>query len=124
MWESFAQICALKMQCTTIHQSVSSFKTYLSSLKLMVFTPVDRDEQAETKTAYQLFTGNTGGPITIFDLRRIARQLKENVTEGQLEDMLLEASGKMTVNQYVTSWTPNQTKPHSLSVKLGESLKE
>lgn len=72
--------------------------------------------QAEAKTAYQLFTDNTDGPITIFDLKRIARQLKENVTDEQLEDMLLEASGKMTVNQYVTSWaTSNQLSPTAFS---------
>ncbi|RPB23615.1 EF-hand [Terfezia boudieri ATCC MYA-4762] len=72
MWDSFIRLCALKMKY--------------------------RDEQAELERAYRLFTNNTDGPITIFDLKRIARELKENVTDEQLTDMLMEASGGMTVN--------------------------
>lgn len=59
---------------------------------------VDRDDQAELERAFMLFTNNTNGPITIFDLKRIAKELKEKVTDQQLEDMLFEASGRMTVN--------------------------
>jgi len=52
----------------------------------------------ELEHAYRLFTNNTDGPITIFDLKRIARELKENVTDEQLTEMLMEASGGMTVD--------------------------
>ncbi|KAF8472124.1 hypothetical protein BDZ91DRAFT_717259 [Kalaharituber pfeilii] len=72
MWDTFARLCALKMKY--------------------------RDEQAELRNAYYLFTNGTEGPITIFDLKRIAKELKENVTDEQLEDMLMEASGGMTVS--------------------------
>jgi len=57
----------------------------------------DRDDQAELTRAYHLFTNGGEGPITIFDLKRIARELKENVDDSVLEDMLLEASGGLTV---------------------------
>jgi len=89
MWDSFIRLCALKMKCTNF--SNLSRTTLISG-------PVDRDEQAELESAYRLFTNNTAGPITIFDLKRIARELKENVTDEQLTDMLMEASGGMTVN--------------------------
>ena len=113
MGELYANMCLENAMYKLYPNVVELYHWWYSHL-------VDRDEQAEAKTAYHLFTGNTDGPITIFDLKRIARQLKENVTDGQLEDMLLEASGKMTVNQYVNSWTTpnNQTKHHSLQLLI------
>lgn len=42
--------------------------------------------------AYKLFTGGGDGPIRLQDLRRIAEELKEDVTDEQLRDMLEEAS--------------------------------
>ncbi|QRD84910.1 hypothetical protein F9C07_2234843 [Aspergillus flavus] len=56
-----------------------------------------RDEDAmaaEVDAAYQLFTRNTGGPITLGHLRRIARELKEDgLGDELLRDMILEANG-------------------------------
>lgn len=92
MWDGFIRLCALKMKCTNfLNKSMKSRTTLIDG-------PIDRDEQAELESAYKLFTNNTDGPITIFDLKRIARELKENVTDEQLTDMLMEASGGMTVN--------------------------
>ncbi|KAF7586037.1 hypothetical protein BBP40_009654 [Aspergillus hancockii] len=49
---------------------------------------------AEVDAAYHLFTRNTGGPITIGHLRRIARDLKEDgLGDDLLRDMILEANG-------------------------------
>lgn len=57
---------------------------------------VDRDEDEEIDQAYSLFTGGTEGPITLARLRTIAKELKEDVTDEQLKDMLFEASGGET----------------------------
>ena len=96
MWDGFIRICALKMKCN----NVPNIYPYLSvkSRIALISGSVDRDERAELERAYRLFTNNTDGPITIFDLKRIARELKENVTDEQFKDMLMEASGGMTVN--------------------------
>ncbi|KAE8398367.1 hypothetical protein BDV37DRAFT_288572 [Aspergillus pseudonomiae] len=49
---------------------------------------------AEVDAAYQLFTRNTDGPITLGHLRRIARELKEDgLGDDLLRDMILEANG-------------------------------
>ena len=49
---------------------------------------------AEVDAAYQLFTRNTDGPITLGNLRRIARELKEDgLGDDLLRDMILEANG-------------------------------
>lgn len=53
----------------------------------------DRDQQVEVKRAFELFKGGAEGPITFRDLKRVAGELKENVTDEQLRDMLREASG-------------------------------
>lgn len=52
----------------------------------------DKDQKAEVQAAFELFKGGAEGPITFKDLRRVAGELKENVTDDQLRDMLSEAS--------------------------------
>lgn len=49
----------------------------------------------EVDVAFRLFTrGSSEGPITLGHLRRIARELKEDeVGDGLLRDMILEANG-------------------------------
>jgi Ca2+-binding EF-hand superfamily protein len=54
----------------------------------------DRDTTEEIEAAFKLFTGGADGPIKLEDLRRIARELKEEVTEEQLRDMIGEATSK------------------------------
>lgn len=58
----------------------------------------DRDQKAEVQTAFDLFKGGTEGPITFKDLKRVAGELKENVTDDQLRDMLSEASNSHSTN--------------------------
>ncbi|KAL4930958.1 EF-hand superfamily Ca2+-modulated protein [Aspergillus undulatus] len=57
---------------------------------------------AEVDAAYQLFTRGGDGPITLGHLRRIARELKEDVDEKLLRDMILEANGGGSVNEGVS----------------------
>ncbi|KAF3910909.1 Caltractin [Dactylellina cionopaga] len=52
----------------------------------------DRDTKAEIDKAFSLFTGGDEGPITLQDLKRVAKALNENVTDDTLKDMLREAS--------------------------------
>lgn len=54
----------------------------------------DEERGAEVREAYALFTDGHAGPITLRDLRRIARILKEDVSDDTLKDMLSEASGE------------------------------
>jgi Ca2+-binding EF-hand superfamily protein len=54
----------------------------------------DEDQSEEVQEAYSLFTNNRPGPITLAHLRRIARLLKEDVSDDVLRDMLVEANGE------------------------------
>lgn len=44
--------------------------------------------------AYRLFTGGGEGPIGIEELRRVARELREEVGEVELREMLEVAGGE------------------------------
>jgi Ca2+-binding EF-hand superfamily protein len=54
----------------------------------------DEERDAEVQEAYALFTHNHAGPITLSDLRRIAKILREDVSDDVLKDMLIEANGE------------------------------
>ena len=47
----------------------------------------------EVSAAYRLFTHGGAGPITIAHLRRVAKELREEVPDDVLKDMILEANG-------------------------------
>lgn len=51
----------------------------------------DRDKNSEVDRAFDLFDPKETGRITVHDLRRIAKQLGEDVKDSDLEDMLVEA---------------------------------
>ncbi|KAF2809155.1 EF-hand [Mytilinidion resinicola] len=51
--------------------------------------------QREINEAYALFTHNTSGPITLAHLRRVARDLREEVDDEVLRDMIREANGNV-----------------------------
>lgn len=47
----------------------------------------------ELHAAYRLFTHGSAGPITMAHLRRVAKELREDVSDDVLRDMILEANG-------------------------------
>jgi Ca2+-binding EF-hand superfamily protein len=48
----------------------------------------------EVSAAYQLFTHGATGPITLAHLRRVAKELREDVPDDTLREMILEANGR------------------------------
>ncbi|KAI9787076.1 MAG: hypothetical protein M1835_002857 [Candelina submexicana] len=88
----------------TIDPTESGFATYAPFLTICALKLKSRDSDDisnEIKTAYRLFTGGGEGPITMAHLRRIARDLREEVPEQTLKDMILEANGGGGVNRGV-----------------------
>jgi Ca2+-binding EF-hand superfamily protein len=47
----------------------------------------------EVSAAYRLFTHGGSGPITMAHLKRVAKELREDVPDDVLKDMILEANG-------------------------------
>ena len=62
----------------------------------------DAVHEAEIDEAFKLFTGGLNRPITVHDLRQVARTLKEDVDESILRAMILEANGNKGVSSGVS----------------------
>lgn len=63
------------------------------------------DQRANIAEAFALFTrGTGGGAITIAHLRRIAKDLKQEIDDQQLKDMILEANGGIEANGGAGDW--------------------
>jgi Ca2+-binding EF-hand superfamily protein len=83
----------------TLDPAESGFVTYspflsYAALNLHHNDDEDEDHSEEVQDAYNLFTNNTSGPISLAHLRRVARLLKEEVSDDVLKDMLVEANGE------------------------------
>ena len=51
------------------------------------------DQNAEVIDAFHQFTRGQDRPITIADLKRVARDIREDISDDVLKDMLVEANG-------------------------------
>eukprot|EP00038_Savillea_parva_P013361 m.8078 g.8078 ORF g.8078 m.8078 type:complete len:171 (-) comp2500_c0_seq1:354-866(-) len=57
---------------------------------------LDRNPAEEIAKAFTLFDGDKSGSITINDLRRVARELGEDVSEDELQSMIAEFDSTKT----------------------------
>lgn len=64
----------------------------IAALKLHAESGDPEEMSEEVLKAYRLFTGGQEREITIADLRRVARDLREDVPEAVLKDMIREAT--------------------------------
>ncbi|WEW61027.1 hypothetical protein PRK78_006516 [Emydomyces testavorans] len=69
------------------------YEPFLSVCALKLHSRTEDAISEEVEHAYQLFTRGTDGPILLSHLRRVARDLKEDVSEELLRDMIREANG-------------------------------
>ncbi|KAF2871531.1 hypothetical protein BDV95DRAFT_594632 [Massariosphaeria phaeospora] len=53
----------------------------------------EESNEEEVRAAYTLFTHGGPGPITLAHLRRVAKELREDVPDDVLKDMIREANG-------------------------------
>ncbi|KAK5698769.1 hypothetical protein LTR97_006417 [Elasticomyces elasticus] len=67
----------------------------IAALKLNAKNDGEDEEaqQEEIARAYRLFTGGEDRPIQLGDLKRVAKELREEVPDGVLRDMVREATG-------------------------------
>lgn len=84
-FEPFLSYCALLLNNRASNASSRSSSPSDPSQK--------HPRRAEIDSAYQLFTHQQNGPITLAHLRRVAKELREEVPDRVLKDMILEANG-------------------------------
>lgn len=65
----------------------------IAALKLHARQDDPEAQSEEVQKAYALFTKGQDRDITINDLRRVAKELREDVPENVLKDMIREATG-------------------------------
>lgn len=66
----------------------------VAALKLHARTAQSPDAaSAEVEAAFTLFTRGEGETITLKHLQRVARELREDVSDATLRDMIKEATG-------------------------------
>ncbi|KAK3166813.1 hypothetical protein OEA41_009938 [Lepraria neglecta] len=79
------------------------YKHFVAVAVLKLGNRSEESVQREVEDAFRLFTdmGGGDGKITMGCLKRVARELKEDVPEQVLRDMLLEANGGSGVGRGV-----------------------
>lgn len=70
-----------------------TYEPFLSVCALKLHNRTEASISEDVEHAYKLFTRGTDGPILLAHLRGIARELKEDVSEELLRDMVREANG-------------------------------
>ena len=73
------------------------YEHFVAIAALKLKSRSDESKREEVAKAFDLFTGRSGGggegKITLGALKRVARELKEDVNEQVLKDMIQEANG-------------------------------
>ena len=66
----------------------------------------DRDPEEEIKKAFQLFDDDHTGKITLKNMKRVARELGENLSEEELQAMIDEfdrdQDGEISSDEFLT----------------------
>lgn len=86
--EEFRSINNHLMASVTTSDKSVPFEMFLEVVAIKMS---DRDRNSEVDRAFELFDPKGTGRITIHDLRRIAKQLGEDIKDSELTDMLMEA---------------------------------
>ena len=91
---------------STLDPTDAGFVTYphfvaVAALKLRSKASTAEDIAEEVDAAFRLFTRGDGKTITLAHLKRVARELREEVDERLLRDMIVEANGGEGTNKGV-----------------------
>ncbi|KAL9643977.1 hypothetical protein ABK040_005445 [Willaertia magna] len=84
---------------------------YDSFLQIMTSKMSERDPLEEVKKAFKLFDEDNKGKITLKNLKKIAREIGENMSEEELQAMIdefdLDQDGEINENEFIAIMSNN-----------------
>jgi centrin-1 len=91
----------IKKMIADIDKDGSGTIDFEEFLQLMTAKMGERDSKEEILKAFRLFDDDNSGTITFKDLKRVAKELGENLTDEELQEMIEEAdrAGDGEVNE-------------------------
>jgi Ca2+-binding EF-hand superfamily protein len=72
---------------------IVTYEPFLSLCAMKLHSRTEDSISEEIESAYRLFTRGGDGPISVSHLRRVARDLKEEVSDELLRDMIRMGNG-------------------------------
>lgn len=81
----------IKKMIADIDRNGSGTIDFAEFLEMMTTKMSERDSKEEIIKAFRLFLDDDGDKITIKHLRRVAKEIGENMTDEELQEMIEEA---------------------------------
>lgn len=81
----------IRKMLSVVDKEGTGLISYEAFLDLMASKMADRDSKEEVLKAFRLFDDDETGKISFQNLRRVANELGENITDEELQEMIDEA---------------------------------
>ncbi|XP_049767399.1 uncharacterized protein LOC126100809 [Schistocerca cancellata] len=91
----------IKKMIADVDKEGTGYLTYEDFVSLMTVKMAEKDSKDEILKAFRLFDDDETGKISFKNLKRVAKELGENITDEELQEMIDEADrdGDGEINQ-------------------------